>query len=255
VDLGPGFNNATVLLAIQADRRIIATGDIAVGQTPELGLLRFLTDNPITDNNQRFVTHVYLDLLERSPDGGGLTTFTTALNNSQLSRMQVVQAITNSVEYHTLEVQGLYGRLLGRSADPAGLTNWVNFLNQGGTEEQLEAILIGSGEYFINRGAGTPSGFLQSVYSDVLRRPIDPGGAQTWGQAFTNGTTRTAVAAAILASRESDQIEVQDLYALVLHRAADTSGLNTFANALQQGMTNELVLAILASSDEYFSRP
>jgi hypothetical protein len=252
-DLGTG--GIAVLLALQSDGRIIATGDVAVEQMPELGLARFLGDTPITDNNQRFVTNVYLDLLERSPDDGGLTTFTSALNKSQLTRMQMVQAITNSVEYHTLEVQGLYGRLLGRSADPAGLTNWVNFLSHGGTEEQLEAILIGSGEYFSNRGAGTSNGFLQSVYSDVLRRPIDPGGAQTWGQAFTNGTTRTAVAAAILASRESDQIEVQDLYGLVLHRAADTSGLNTFTNALQQGMTNELVLAILASSDEYFSRP
>ena len=118
----------------------------------------------------------------------------------------------------------------------------------------MEAILIGSTEYFSNRGAGTANGFLQSVYSDVLRRPIDPGGAQAWGQALTNGVTRTAVAAAILASRESDQIEVQDLYALVLHRAADTSGLNTFTNALQQGMTNELLLTILAASGEYFAR-
>jgi hypothetical protein len=243
-----------VYVALQADGRIVVAGTADVLQIPGVGVARFLNDSPITDANQRFVTHVYLDLLERSPDGGGLTTFTTALNQSQLTRIQFVQIITNSVEYHTLEVQGLYGRLLGRSADPAGLANWVNFLSQGGTEEQLEAILIGSGEYFINRGAGMPSGFLQSVYSDVLRRPIDPGGAQTWGQAFTNGATRTAVAAAILASRESDQIEVQDLYALVLHRSADTSGLNTFTNALQQGMTNELVLAILAASAEYFAR-
>jgi hypothetical protein len=220
-----------------------------------LGVARFLGDAPIADTVQRFVTHIYLDLLERSPDGGGLANFTTALNTGRLTRTQFVQVITSSVEYHTLEVQSLYGRLLGRPADSSGLTNWVNFLGQGGTAKQLAAIFIGSAEYFSNRGAGTTNGFLQVVYSDVLRRPIDPGGAQTWSQALTNGISRTAVATAILASQESDQVDVEDLYGLVLHRSADPSGLSTYTNALQQGMTNELLLAILASSDEYYSRP
>jgi hypothetical protein len=101
---------------------------------------------------------------------------------------------------------------------------------------------------------GTANGFLFSVYTDALQRPIDPGGAQTWNQALSNGATRSAVAGSILANRESDQIEVRSLYGLVLHRAADPSGLNTYTNALQQGMTTEQLLTILASSEEYFSR-
>src|SRR5262249_23635502 len=162
-----------------------------------------------------------------------------------------VQAIIGSPEYRTLEVRGFYGRLLGRPADSAGLTNWVNFLHQGGTEEQVQAQFIGSAEYFSRRGGGTESGFLQRVYADVLRRPIDPTGAQSWGQVLAGGATTAMVASGILASLESDQLEVQDLYVQVLHRTADPSGLNTYATALQHGVPNEVVLAVLSSSDEY----
>jgi hypothetical protein len=131
---------------------------------------------------------------------------------------------------------------------------WIGFLNRGGTVEQLEAILIGSAEYFSSRGGGTVNGFLQALYGDVLRRPIDSSGSQSWGQAIANGLSRTAVAGNILASSESDQLEVQDLFRQVLRRPADTSGLSTYTTALQQGMPNELLLAVLTASDEYFAR-
>jgi uncharacterized delta-60 repeat protein len=252
---GTGGKLATNLgasLALQSDGRIIASGSVTQG--PALGVVRFLGDAPIADNNQRFVTHLYLDLLERSPDGGGLMNFTTALNTARLTRMQFVQVITSSAEYRTLEVQGFYGRFFGRPADPAGLTNWVNFLNQGGTAEQLEALFIGSVEYFNGRGGGTANGFLQALYGDVLGRPVDTNGAQTWGQALANGVSPAAVGTAILASQESDHMKIEELYGLVLHRPADASGLNTYTTMLQQCQPDTLVLAILASSGEYFAR-
>src|SRR5207237_6215443 len=127
VNLGQGTNPA--FLAIQPDGRIILTGDAVVTQTVGFAVARFLNDNPSSDANQRFVTHLYLDLLERTPELAGLTMFTAALNQGQLTRAQVVQAITNSLEYHTLEVVGTYGRLLGRPAEPFGLNNWLSFMN------------------------------------------------------------------------------------------------------------------------------
>jgi uncharacterized delta-60 repeat protein len=243
-----------VYVALQPDGRIIAAGNATVGQIPSFGAARFLNDNPISDANQRFITHVYLDLLGRSPDASGLMTFTTALDQGQLTRLQVAQIITNSLEYHTLVVQGLYGRLLGRPADPTGLNNWVNFLSQGGTADQLEAIFLGSAEYFNGRGAGTANGFLQALYGDVLGRPIDTSGSQTWGNALTNGLSPATVATTVLASQEADQMKVEELYGQVLHRPADASGLNTYTAMLQQGQPETLLLAILASSDEYFAR-
>src|SRR5947209_6940508 len=61
-----------VYQALQSDGRIVVAGNATVGQVPEFGVARFLGDNPISDANQRLVTHVYLDLLGRSPDASGL---------------------------------------------------------------------------------------------------------------------------------------------------------------------------------------
>ena len=152
-----------------------------------------------------------------------------------------------------MEVQTLYHSVLGRVADAQGLADWGNFLARGGTTEQLEAILIGSDEYFSNFGSGTTSGFLQAAYQLVLHRSIDPSGSQSWAQALAGGMTRMAVAETILASLESDRTETQALYGLLLHRPPDPSGFANFTDLLQQGMPNETATGIIASSDEYYA--
>src|SRR5208282_6924309 len=109
---------------------------------------------------------------------------------------QVVQGLVSSQEYRVNLVQSMYQQLLHRPADANGLATWVNFLNQGGTDQQLEANLLGSNEYFNNAGA-TNNGFLSALYLDVLHRPIDSVGSQTFLQELSQGTSRTAVAAAV----------------------------------------------------------
>jgi hypothetical protein len=149
----------------------------------------------------------------------------------------------------------LYQIVLGRTPDASGLGTWVSFLNGGGTAEQLEAILLGSAEFFVAHGSDDNEGFLPALYQLILQRPIDSSGAQTWGQALQSGAlSRQAVAAALLASLESDHLEVQSLYMQFLHRTADPSGLDTFTTALQRGVSNEQVALILMGSAEYFAR-
>jgi hypothetical protein len=158
-----------------------------------------------------------------------------------------------SQEYHAVVVQDLYLRVLGRFPDSSGMATWVDFLNLH-TAEQLEANLLGSDEYFTKFGGGNNTGFLQAVYQLVLQRPIDPSGAQSWGQELANGRGRTDVAAAILASLESDRLETQTMYANFLHRQPDPGGFDNFTDLLQQGLPNESVIAVILSSEEYFGQ-
>jgi uncharacterized delta-60 repeat protein len=254
-----GFPNASAnSIALQPDGKLVATGFVFgtshVTVIPVFIVARYLGDTPIADLNQRFVTHVYLDLLGHMPDSYAQSFWTGVLNQGA-TRTQLVQMIEASQEYHTDELEYLYGYVLGRAADPLGLAVWSNFLAQGGTAEQLEAILYGSDEFFAGRGFGTNATFLQAVYQNALGRIIDSAGAQFWGQDLAAGVTRTAVVAAILASPESDMDEVRALYLTILHRPADTTGLSFFTSLLPQGVPNEAVLAALAGSDEYFARP
>jgi uncharacterized delta-60 repeat protein len=241
-------------VVIEPDGKIVAAGTVTTGSATNFGLVRYLVGNGSASANQRYVSQLYLDLLQRSADAAGLAHWTAFLEQGN-SRIALVQMFESSLEYRALVVGDLYGYILGRAVDSAGLNDKVNFLNQGGTAEQVEADLLGSDEYFFypTRGNGNNDVFLQAVYRDVLQRAIDPSGMEVWGQALVNGATRTAVASAILAGQESDQIEVQVFYSRFLRRSAESGGLDTFVASLQQGMSNEAVLATLLASDEYFS--
>ena len=165
------------------------------------------------------------------------------------TRTQVAAAIAGSHEAHALVVQGLYDKLLLRSADPSGPATWTGFLDGGSTAEQLSAILMGSDEY--NRDVVTPTGFVDALYRDVLHRYADAAGEQVWQPLVDRGIPHASIAAAFLATPESDRDKVEELYHRFLHRPADAAGLTGFVNALQAGATSEQVMAVLLGSDEY----
>jgi uncharacterized delta-60 repeat protein len=252
VDFFAGTANA---LAVQPDGKIVLAGGLAMAgrsQSPTVG--RYLPAEPSAASNQFFVQQLYLDLLQRPGEPAGVAGWTAALDQG-VSRVQIVQAFQSSPEYHLLIVKHLYQQVLGRGVDASGQTSWVNFLNQGGTAAQLEAMLLGSDEFFASHGKDNTSGFLPALYQVIVQRPIDPTGAQGWGQALQSGAwSRQAVAAAILASEEADALVIHTDYLRLLHRVADPDGFANSLNALQRGLTEEQLLALLAGSAEYFAQ-
>jgi uncharacterized secreted protein with C-terminal beta-propeller domain len=201
----------------------------------------------------RFVTHLYRDLLHREPDNGGLTYWSDLIQLHGVSRKQVAQGILGSAEYRTNEVQALYQKLLGRDADSSGLHSFATFLDQGGTVEQVEVIILDSPEFYQNSG-GTNQSFLNSVYLKLLGRDVDPLGSSAFGRALDDGMLRGAVGALILGSAEALQDRVVGFYRSTLHRGVDPGGLAAFTDALRQGSSDQQVLAALAASEEYFGR-
>jgi Domain of unknown function (DUF4214)/Domain of unknown function (DUF5122) beta-propeller len=249
--IGPDFLPGD--FALQPDGNILLAGTTTFAGHTTFTVARYLTTGGSSlTPNQLFIAQVYPDLLHRPVDPTGLASWSGLLDRG-MSRVQVIAQMQATQEYHTIVVDDLYSRILGRAADSSGQTGWVNFLHQGGTDEQLQALFLGSDEFFAKHGSNNSQGFLPALYQIVLQRPIDASGLQSWGQALAGGMSRTAVAAAILASLESDRLETQMLYAEFLHRPPDASGLDTFTNLLQRGVPNETVSGIIISSDEYFA--
>jgi hypothetical protein len=201
--------------------------------------------------NQRFVTHLYEDVLHREPEHAGLAFWSGALDRGGLNRFQVALDIETSHEVRVNQVEGLYQSLLGRAADPGGLAGGVQFLEQGGTLQELKAEIFASPEYFLRRGGGTNAGFVTAVYDDLFARLPDPGGALIWTLNLDRGVPRILVAWMILQSPEATAVRVGDLYGEVLHRPADANGMSYFALVLSQGMSDDVALAIMAGSAEY----
>ncbi len=214
------------------------------------------------NQNHRFVAQVYLDLLGRTVDPSGLQFWSGVLDAGLMNRVQVVQGIENSLEFRIVEVNTAYQKILGRQADPVGLNGFVQFLQNGGTMEQLKATL-GSSPEFMNdaQTQDTTPGlttanqkFVDFLFQKVLNRIADSGGLNAFTTALNNGTPPLTVASAIISSPEAQSVLVKGFYLQFLKRQADSGGLNSFVQQLLSGVRDEAVIVGLVASDEYFAR-
>src|SRR5262249_2435692 len=220
--------NPAAQAALLPDGKLVVVGGApGDGTGNDFFTARFTLADTLTTENQRYVNLLYLQLLGRAADAGGLNAFVGLLEQATLTRGQVALAIANSDEYRNIVVRNLYRTLLGREAEQAGLDFFVSFLRAGGTVPQLKAVLIGSAEYFQKNG-GTNDGFVTALYRDVLGRAADPGGRQFFNQVLAAGVPRTDVAGLIVVSRENLERIVQGWFRQYLRRSADPGGLNGF---------------------------
>ncbi len=247
-----GLGGFSVHLALQPDGRIVVGGSASANGVSGFGAVRVLTDDPIANPTERFVTQLYADLLRRAPDAAGLAAFVTALDEGRLTRTQVAQIFTASAEYREIVVREQYRATFGREADPGGLTAYVSFLSAGGTVGQLKAILLGSAEY--SRNLTTNESYVTALYRNVLGREPDPPGRDAFVQALNAGMSRTTAAAVMLQSTEALDGRTRGWYARFLRRAAEPAGVQAFVAALQGGVREEVAIAVLAGSEEYFGR-
>jgi Concanavalin A-like lectin/glucanases superfamily/Bacterial Ig-like domain (group 3)/Domain of unknown function (DUF4214) len=203
--------------------------------------------------SDRLVVRLYADLLRRDVDAVGLQAWSGMLDQGAATP-DVVRGILASLEYRTLVVQDLYRQFLRREADPFGLGVFTTFLGAGGTAARVEALLVGSPEYFQTQGGGSDAGFLDALYRDVLDRQTDPSGRESFGQALSAGAPPGDVAAAVFASPEFHGRQVESLYPRYLGRTSDPFGQAAFVGALDAGVNSEEVLTAILSSPEYAAR-
>ena len=92
--------------------------------------------------------------------------------------------------------------IVGRPATAGEVSFYLTLLQNGASDDDLKAAIIGSDEYFKYAGA-TDYRFQDKLYQDVLDRPLDRGSAATLGGLLAHGTTRQAVAGLVLHSVEA----------------------------------------------------
>jgi hypothetical protein len=167
------------------------------------------------------VRGLYIDFLHREGDlsnpndAGG---WVAQLNAGKLTTMQVASEIVHSTEALGIVVDGLYARLLNRSADTVGRAGLLSFLQNGGTVEQAIARIASSPE-FAGLTNGSDAAFVKALYTDLLGRSASDGEvADRVSELPTLG--RLGVANAILNSDEYRTDEVEQLYGNGVARAS-----------------------------------
>src|SRR5262249_47710119 len=126
-----------------------------------------------------------------------------------------------------------------------------DFLNGGGTLENVAAQLVASDEYFLTKGGGTNAGFLNALFLDALNRPIDAPSQAIALDRLASGTSRLQIAQFVFASAEYRFNLVQSYYVTYLKRAGDPVGLDTFVAALGADVRDEALVGVFVASDEY----
>ena len=242
-------SSETILLALSAP-----TNTAVIGAQAATTLT--ITDNdtapPVTPpapGAQGYVDRLFRAILNRPVDPSGQQTYNDQLANG-VPRATVVSEILNSLEGRLQSINGLYRLYLGREVDQAAA---INFINNNVPLFQVTTTIIGSQEYF-NRNGGTNDGFLTAVFRDLLGRPIDASGRDTFTTALQSATSRGQVAANILTSTEGAGRVVNLLFNRFLRRNADDGAITSFVPFFQQTRSIENVIIAIGSSDEFFQQ-
>ena len=169
-------------------------------------------------NDSQFIQQLYLNVLGRPADPGGLTYWTEAL--ASMTRGQVVTGFSESPENianHAAQLNAgiwdinetaagvarLYWGALGRAPDSGGLTNWTATLESGQTSlNQAAAGFIGSAEFQATYGSLDSTAFVNLLYQNVLGREADPGGLDNWVFQLVGGASRASVTLGFTESAE-----------------------------------------------------
>lgn len=164
---------------------------------------------------------------------------------------EVAFFLTHSQEAYQYFITQAYQRFLNRVPDQSGLAYWVLQMQQGLTDEHLEAGFAASPEFFQVNG-GTYQGLVTGMYEDLLLRHPDQSGLAFWDGKLQGGASVSAVAFGFTASPERESIRITDDYQTYLGRNPDQSGLSFWLNAFLHGSTNEDLVAGFVGSAEYY---
>jgi hypothetical protein len=123
-----------------------------------------LISNSLVFSPPAFVQTLYLDDLGRVGGTSEINGWVSVFNAQ--GQAAVVNGIFRSSESLGRIVDSFYLRFLGRQSDPGGRAGWISFLQNGGTQEQLETDFLTSPEYL----AHINTDFVQSLYINILGR-------------------------------------------------------------------------------------
>ena len=251
---GTGSGTFTVTLAHNAGLTARTASIAAAGQ-----------NFSITQNGSDpsvFVTQLYLDLLNRNPDSGGLTSWTNTIKSGSMSQAQVAALFFQSPEFAQagLAIIKDYIAVLGRDPDYGGWLYWFTYVNGGVPVNTVLSDFIGSPEFNNTYGSLNNAQFVSLVYQNVLKRAPDSGGLTYWTGLLNAGKLdRTGIMAAFIASPEfsngvSARAYANLLYMGFLRRTPDSSGLQYWTTFLTQPNSLSTAIAAFITSPEYLAR-
>ena len=193
-----------------------------------------------------FVAALYVDLLDRPADPGGLTYWSNLVQAGATSRANVVAAILGSPEAKATQVAEWFRDDLGRNASIAalkadpGVQAWAQFLMAGMSDEAAHALILASPEYLAAHGSA-PAPVVAAWYQDITGRDGDAAGATVWANFLQAGQSPLAVVQTFQSTVEARATRVARWFARYLDRTTPLESLKTDPGV--QAFANQLISA------------
>ena len=235
-------SNATFGLAV-AERNIFSDG-VTPADVTFAGQGGGFTDVLEPLSSQRAsVQALYNEVLGRTATLSELDGWVSLVNSQ--GQAAVVNGILRSSEGLGNIVDGFYLRFLGRQSDSNGRTSWDNFLQHGGTEEQLENLFLTSPEYVghIN------TDFVQSLYINILGRTGTVSEVAGWNNLIQQ-LGLAGIAKGFTSSKENRTISLNTDFQVFLHRSPTAAETSSFVGSSADLLSLE---AAILSLPEYFA--
>jgi hypothetical protein len=202
------------------------------------------------------VNYNFGEVLPPSPSGIVYAAFGTLsvpqppnLNITNKMELIVLSSVDPAVlRANMFFVDMLYRTVLGRGADPDGMTALVVALANGATRFQVAQVIWQSAEH---RGIQ-----VNHLYQRFFNRSADPVGLATWVNAMLNGMSEAEVARQLVLSPEyqathsGNMTFIAGLYADVIGRQASPAEMASWNQALQSGLTRAALASIIINSAE-----
>ncbi len=211
------------------------------------------TSTPVNGSgpsNDRWVNQIFIDLLGRTADAGSLSSYSTLLGGGT-PRTTVALSVLTSDEYRNRLMTSFYATFLHRTPSAPELSFWLPAFAANLSDEQIEAQLVASPEYFALSG-GTNAGWITRIFNDVLGRTPSAAETATYS-GFLGSSSRVTVGLSILKSSEAVNRRVQQYYSGFLRRNATAAEAGALVPAILGGVSDEQVIAQILDADEYFN--
>ena len=200
-----------------------------------------------------YVNKAYRDLTGQNPGPNTLADLTSDLDAGQ-TRAHVLLAIEQTPAYRTHVVTTEFIRLLGRVPTAKELNSNRLFLKRTGSQERLEARLMGTKQYLLNRGGGTVNGFLNAAYADTTGQAPSRHETLVLRRQLQAGAARSEIVRSIQKQPVGCQYRVAVMYNQLLREAPNLAESNAASNDLLAGVPPEMVIRSLMASNLYVSR-
>jgi hypothetical protein len=180
-------------------------------------------------SNSQFVNQLYLNVLDRPADAGGLAYWAGQLNSGAMTRGAVLVGFSESTENigndagqlaagqwdideTAARIARLYWGTLDRAPDAGGLATWTNQQKMGvQTLSQAAGSFVGSPEFQATYGNLNNSQFVTRLYQNALDRAPDAGGLAHWTGLLNAGMPRADV---VLGFTESSEHQIKTIGAI-----------------------------------------